>query len=71
MSERTRSELFDALRELLDAMPDYRFGQAISNLALLARGGDGDPVYEVEDDELLAAALKHLQDWRRSHPAVA
>lgn len=71
MNQATKTELLATLELLVDSCPDYRFGQLISNLALIARGDRGDVVYDVEDDELLAAARKHLEDWNRAHSAVA
>ena len=69
MIDPRRSEVFRALMELSEACPEYRFGQMIANLAMLARGDDDWAIYNMEDEELLAAAWQHLADWRASHPA--
>ncbi len=64
MTDSARDELLQVLKELSDASPDVRFGQLILNLAYLARGFSNESAWEVEDDELLAAAKKHLEEWR-------
>jgi hypothetical protein len=65
MIEPTRKDVLRILEELSEACPEYRFGQMIANLAMLARGDAEGAVWDMEDDELLAAARKHLEDWRR------
>jgi hypothetical protein len=52
-----RSELLRALAELARRYPDWRFGQLVSNVA----GWTDVDVWEVEDEELLAAARGHLE----------
>lgn len=71
MIDATRRDVLRILEELSEACPEYRFGQMIANLALLARGDVDGAVWEMEDDELITAARKHLEDWRERHaPAV-
>jgi hypothetical protein len=57
MNEPTRSRLFDALAELGHVYPDWRFGQLISNVA----GWADRELWDINDDELLAAATEHRQ----------
>jgi hypothetical protein len=52
----TREALMAALAELGRAHPDWRLGQAISNLAMAAGRLDPGAVWDLEDDEALAAA---------------
>jgi hypothetical protein len=59
-----QKELLRALDELHDALPDMRFGQLVSNLATLARGPEPESVWDVEDEELLAAAREQLRSLR-------
>jgi hypothetical protein len=66
-----RSHLLRALEELSEACPEYRFGQMIANLAMLARGDAEGAIWEMEDMELLAAARKHLADWNARHEPAA
>jgi hypothetical protein len=70
MIEPTRKDVLQILGELSEACPDYRFGQMIANLAMLARGDAEGAVWDMEDEELLAAARKHLEDWSRRHVPV-
>ena len=62
---------FDTPEELIEACPEYRFGQMIANLAFMAREDGESSIWDVEDEEMLAAARKHLADWNESHSSVA
>ena len=55
MIDEERDELLEALTELRRALPSMRLGQLIANMATVARGAKSGSVWEVEDDELLAA----------------
>jgi hypothetical protein len=55
-SDETREELLKALAELGRAHPDWRLGQTLSNLAMAAGRLDAGGVWDLEDDEGLAAA---------------
>jgi hypothetical protein len=70
MIDATRREILRALEELSETCPEYRFGQMIANLAFLARGDAESAVWDIEDEELLAAARKHLADWNDRHVAT-
>jgi hypothetical protein len=70
MIDSKRREVLRALEELSEVCPDYRFGQMIANLAFLARGDAEGAVWDMEDEELLAAAQKHLADWKERHVAT-
>ena len=43
----------------------------IANLCLLAEGPRAESVWDVEDEEMLAAAETHLKDWKERHTSVA
>jgi len=60
-TEETRAELLEALGELGRAHPNWRLGQALSNLAMAAGRLDAGGVWDLEDDEALAAARRLLQ----------
>ena len=67
MIDPTRGELLSLIEELSAVCPEYRLGQMILNLAFMARE-DGDRyAWDVEDDELIEAARKHLSDWHARH----
>ena len=60
MTEATRTELLAALAELGRAYPNWRLGQTLSNLAMAAGRVDSGGVWDLEDDEALAAARRLL-----------
>jgi hypothetical protein len=61
MTVTNRTKLLTVLAELSAACPEMRFGQLIANLSTLAKGMSADGLWDVEDDELLAAARKQLE----------
>ncbi len=65
-----RQELIRVLAELSEVCPEVRLGQLIANLSYLARGLSNESIWDVEDEELLEVARKHLQEWRDSGEAV-
>jgi hypothetical protein len=62
MSISPRAELLSRLGELSRECPEMRFGQLIANLAVVARGTEPGAVWEMEDDELLAAVNWQLAE---------
>jgi hypothetical protein len=52
----TRQELLDALSQLSLLQPQWRLGQTIANLAMTAGRLDATGVWDLEDEEALAAA---------------
>jgi hypothetical protein len=62
MTTPVRKDILNILSELGDSCPDVRFGQLIANLSYLAKGPTHEAIWDVEDEELLAAARKHLQE---------
>jgi hypothetical protein len=68
-----RDELFQVLRELASLCPDVRMGQLIVNLSYQARGHTHESIWDIEDDELLAAARKLMGTLqaRQAVPAAA
>jgi hypothetical protein len=71
MSRSVRPELLQVLTELSEVCPDMRLGQLIVNLSYLARGLSNESIWDMEDEELLEAARKHLEEWRARRGAVA
>jgi hypothetical protein len=59
------------LAELNELVPEVRLGQLMVDLSYLVRGLSTESIWDMEDDELLAAARKHLEEWRTRHGAVA
>jgi hypothetical protein len=67
------AELFDRLDQLIERFPDIRLGQLICNLTVMAGKTDPGAVWDIEDEELLAAAQELLrqQAERESAPTVS
>jgi len=57
----TRNALLQALEEFSTAYPDWRLGQLVVNLTSLANDGSPREIWDIEDEELLTAARKHLE----------
>jgi hypothetical protein len=60
-TEETRVELLAALAELGRMHPNWRLGQTLANLAMAAGRLDAGGVWDLEDDEALAAARELLR----------
>ena len=56
MSAPATEELIGALAELRALFPDWRLGQLVANLVMAAGGTEAQAIWEIEDDQLLAAA---------------
>lgn len=54
--EHGRGELIEALAKLLTLQPEWRLGQTLANMAMTAGRMDAGGVWDLEDDEALAAA---------------
>lgn len=57
MRPQNRDELIKAIAELCERYPHWRLGQLIANVA----GWADVNIWDVEDDQLLAAAKEHLE----------
>jgi len=66
-----RQEVLRELGRLSELAPDLRFGQLIANLAFLAAGPWDQTLWDLEDDQLLAAIRQHLADLAGRPPGVA
>jgi hypothetical protein len=66
-----KHEILRVLSELVEHTPDVRFGQLIANLSCIAREPTPEAVWDMEDDELLAATKSHLEDYEQRHAGVA
>lgn len=70
-SDDTRRELLAVLARLSDARPNWRLGQTIANLATMAGKHEAGAVWDLEDDEALAAAKALLDDPADNAAAAA
>jgi len=68
MKSSVSDQLLAAMAELRSLFPDWRIGQLVANLTQAARRDRDGAIWEVEDDELLAAA-RRLIDRNRPHRA--
>lgn len=64
MNTPAKRDLLLALDELSSAHPEWRLGQMIANLAVVARGATSEAIWDVEDEELLAAIRDQLKKHR-------
>lgn len=71
MSDPIRRDLLRELERLGELAPELRLGQLIANLAFLAKGPWDQTLWDIEDAELLEAALKNSSDLGRSRQSVA
>jgi hypothetical protein len=56
MNKTIRTDLLDVLADLSSRYPEWRFGQLVSNIA----GWADQDVWDIQDEQLLAAANEHL-----------
>jgi hypothetical protein len=66
MTTQVRKDILHIVAELSECSPEVRFGQLIANLSYLAKGPTNEAIWDVEDEELLAAARKHLKARRNT-----
>jgi hypothetical protein len=70
MSVSVAEELLEAMSELRALFPDWRIGQLIANLVTAAGGTDAGAIWDLEDDQLLAAARQLIERNRgRARPS--
>ena len=71
MTHATRDELLAKFKKIGELAPEMRFGQLAANLANLARGPWEQTLWNLEDEELLAAAKQLLADLETRQRSVA
>ena len=62
-TEQIRTELLAALSQLGQLRPEWRLGQTLSNLAMTAGRLDSGGVWDLEDEEALAAARTLIKQY--------
>jgi hypothetical protein len=70
-SEQTRIDLLTALSQLGQIRPEWRLGQTLANLAMTAGRLDPGGVWDLEDEEALAAARTLIEEYSEAEPLVA
>jgi hypothetical protein len=71
MNQSTQQQLLKALAELCDRSPDVRFGQLLAHIGFLAEDRGNSGLWEVDDQELLAAMRQHLDELSHRERPVA
>ena len=69
--EQTRLELLAVLAQLGHVRPEWRLGQTIANLAMTAGRMDSGGVWDLEDEEALAAARTLIEQHAEVEPGIA
>ncbi len=59
------------MAELSVVFPDWRIGQMLANLAMTAGNAEAGAVWDLEDEEALAAARRLIERNRRDRPNAA
>ena len=57
-----RQQVLQTLAEISEFAPEVRLGQLIANLSYLARGLSNEAIWDMEDEELLAAVNWQLAE---------
>jgi len=70
-SEQTRLDLLAALAQLSRLRPEWRLGQTMANLAMTAGRLESSGVWDLEDEEALAAAKTLTDQHSEAEAAVA
>ena len=71
MVSTTQEQILEVIADVLEEQPDMRFGQLVASLALFAKGPIKSATWDVEDDEILTAAKRHLENLRERRKAKA
>jgi len=70
-TEQVRRELLAALSRLIQVRPEWRLGQTVANLAMTAGRLDAGAVWDLADEDALAAAKMLIEQYSKAEPAVA
>lgn len=61
MSTATTDALLEAIHDLRVRFPQWRMGQLIANLSMAAGFQNPEAIWDIEDDQLLAAARRLIE----------
>jgi hypothetical protein len=62
----TRSDLLALLVEIGNIRPEWRLGQTLANIAMMAGKTDAGAVWDLEDEEAISAAQEILRQYTPS-----
>lgn len=71
MSDTTSDTLLQAVARLRQIFPEWRFGQLVANLTTAAGCSQAEALWDIEDDQLLAAAQRLIARNRDRQPVQA
>jgi hypothetical protein len=71
MITQQRQEILGLLEHLSELTPDVRFGQLIANLSYLAVAPTNEAIWDMEDEQLVAAIRKQIADLSNRTANVA
>jgi hypothetical protein len=71
MNQPTFDPLLAAVTQLRELFPEWRFGQLVANLTTAAGCQEADGIWDVEDEQLLAAAQRLIARNKDRHSAQA
>jgi hypothetical protein len=64
-----RADLFSALQELSEVIPEMRIGQFLATVGMLGEDDTGRSLWDIEDEELAAALERFARDVSRRNGA--
>ena len=70
MIDPVRQEILSHLERVSELAPDVRFGQMIAFLTFLAAGPWDQKLWDLEDDQLLEALRRHVEDLSKREPSA-
>jgi predicted RNase H-like HicB family nuclease len=70
-TQQTRTQLLQALSQLVQLRPEWRLGQTLANLATTAGRLEPGGVWDLEDEEALAAAKVLIEQYTETQSAPA
>ncbi len=71
MKQTTSDALLQAVAQLRALVPEWRFGQMVANLTTAVGCQEPEAIWDVEDEQLLAAAQRLIATNRNRQPAQA
>ena len=66
-----RQDILRLLERLSQLAPDVRFGQLIANLSYLAVGPTNEAIWDMEDEQLVAAIRQQIANLSQRQTSVA
>lgn len=65
-----RKAILQALAEMSELHPDWRFGQMVVGITCMAAVGEPSPIYDIEDEDSLRGLLEYLESRRRPQDLI-